>query len=74
MSQLREVNLLKNQSNNSPKMVTKETVKDYKQSQQEAVQYINNVAALLQRYNEQVKAVSDSYHARQQAYMDSMRQ
>lgn len=73
MSELRKVDLMKNSSPN--KMMPKQEARDYSESVRETVDYINNVASLLQQYNNRVQAVHDSYIARQNnQYIDPMRQ
>lgn len=63
--QLRQVNLTKNTNESSTVHIkSPEEVRDYNESKQEILTYLNNVAALLQRHNEQIAPIVQSYNAR----------
>ena len=76
MSELRKVDLLKNNNSQSSanKMMPKQEARDYSESVKETVDYINNIAALLQQHNDRIRPIVESYNARKNRYMDSMRQ
>lgn len=62
-SQLREVNLDRNNTN-SRKIMTKGEVKDYEESKREYINYINSIASLLQQHNEKIAPIVQSYQSR----------
>ena len=62
-SQLREVNLDRN-NRNSQKIMTKGEVKDYEESKREYINYINSIASLLQQHNEKIAPIVQSYQSR----------
>ena len=63
--QLRQVNLTKNTDEHSTVHIkSTEEVRDYNESKQEILTYLNNVANLLQRHNEQIAPIVQSYNAR----------
>ena len=63
--QLRQVNLTKNTDDSSPIHIkSSQEVRDYNESKQEILAYLNNVANLLQRHNEQIAPIVQSYNAR----------
>ena len=63
MSQLRPVNLL-HEENNNPKIKTQSQVKDYEEEKANIINQINSYAALLQKHNEQIAPIVESYKRR----------